>query len=120
MVKIIKMAKGAFTTTDITVDSSGRVIKASSGSAGGGAFEPKLIAEGPASGNHTTSGNTSTIGVYIYAGGGGGGAGGNGVGGAFPSERAIAAAFAGINRLDADLHDEDEAMQFSIGPNVAG
>jgi len=81
MVKIIKMAKGAFTTTDITVDSSGRVIKASSGSAGGGAFEPKLIAEGPASGNHTTSGNTSTIGAYIYAGGGGGGAGGNGVGG---------------------------------------
>lgn len=74
------MAKGGFTTADITVDSSGRIITAASGSAGGGAYEPKLLAEGPASGNHTTSGNTSTVGAYLFAGGGGGGAGGNGVG----------------------------------------
>jgi len=35
MPKIIKSAKGTFTTADITVDSSGRVITASTGSAGG-------------------------------------------------------------------------------------
>ena len=35
MPKIIKPAKGTFTTADITVDSSGRIIAASTGSAGG-------------------------------------------------------------------------------------
>ena len=35
MPKIIKSAKGEFTTANITVDSSGRVVTASSGSGGG-------------------------------------------------------------------------------------
>ena len=36
MPKIIKSAKGSFTTADITIDGSGRVVTASSGQAGGG------------------------------------------------------------------------------------
>jgi len=36
MPKIIKPAKGSFTTADITIDSSGRVIAASSGAGGDG------------------------------------------------------------------------------------
>ena len=72
MPKIIKSAKGSFTATDITVDSSGRVISASSGSAGA-----NLVATfgsiGPSSGNYTAQPNANYIVAYI--GGGGGGAG---------------------------------------------
>jgi len=70
MPKIIKPAKGTFTTADITVDSSGRVIAASSGSAGGG-FNSTLFAKGPASGTYNGPGNGSMIQVYMTGGGGG-------------------------------------------------
>ena len=76
MPRIIKSAKGTFTVATVTIDSDGRVIAASEGTAGGGMFTPKLVATGPSSGTFTSSG--SFIGAYLYAGGGGGGGGGFG------------------------------------------
>ena len=73
MPRIIKSAQGTFTTSTITVDSDGRVISASSGTAGGGMFTPKIVSTGPASGTFTTDG--SFVGAYLYAAGGGGGGG---------------------------------------------
>ena len=73
MPRIIKSAKGTFTVATVTIDSDGRVIAASEGTAGGGMFTPKLTATGPSSGTFTSSG--SFIGAYLYAGGGGGGGG---------------------------------------------
>ena len=72
MPKIIKVAKGSYTATDITVDSSGRVITASSGS---GATNMALttVTNGPASGTFTATPNTSKINVFIRGGGGAGG-----------------------------------------------
>ena len=65
MVKIIKPAKGTFTTANITIDSSGRVITASSGAGGDGSFFPRLSKKGPASGNLATPANASKY--YAYA-----------------------------------------------------
>ena len=54
MPKIIKSAKGTFTTADITVDSSGRVISAASGSGGAaGNLVATFGDTGPSSGNYT-------------------------------------------------------------------
>ena len=71
MPRIIKSAKGSFTSSSVTIDSSGRVITASSG-AGGAVMTPKVFATGPATGTYTSNGNTVTI---FAASGGGGGAG---------------------------------------------
>mgnify|MGYP003675308946 CR=1 FL=1 len=72
MPKIIKVAKGTYTATDITVDSDGRVVTASSGSAGA-----NLVATfgswGPSSGTYTAQPGANYI--VAYVGGGGGGAG---------------------------------------------
>ena len=77
MPKIIKSAKGTFTTADITVDSSGRVITAATGSAGGiGAVITTFAKEGPGSGTYTAGGNASNIVAYMASGGGGSGASG--------------------------------------------
>lgn len=73
MPKIIKPAKGTFTTADITIDGSGRVISAASGSAGGGGFVPQIIALGPASGTYAPPADVTKY--YAYAASGGGGAG---------------------------------------------
>jgi len=72
MPKIIKVAKGSFTTADITVDSDGRVITASSGS-GGANLVATFGETGPASGTYTAQPGANYIVAYI--GGGGGGAG---------------------------------------------
>ena len=78
MPRIIKSAKGTFTTADITIDGSGRVVTASTGSAGGaGAVIATLAKEGPASGTYTAGGNASNIVAYMASGGGGGGASGS-------------------------------------------
>lgn len=73
MVKIIKPAKGTFTTANITIDSSGRVITASSGAGGDGSFYPRVSAKGPASGNVATPANATKYYAYAFSGGGGGG-----------------------------------------------
>ena len=70
MPRIIKPAKGSFTTADITVDSSGRVIAASTGSAAGKQLECAVATKDP--GTYTVNPNASKAMVYIAAGGGGG------------------------------------------------
>ena len=70
MPRIIKSAKGTFNSSTITVDSSGRIVDASSG-AGAAVMKPVLYAEGPASGTFNSNGNQVT--VYAASGGGGGG-----------------------------------------------
>ena len=73
MPKIIKPAKGTFTTADITVDSSGRIIAASTGSAASTPIHPTdTAATGPASGNYTAANNVNVAQIYLRGGGGGG------------------------------------------------
>jgi hypothetical protein len=81
MPRIIKSAKGTFTAATITVDGQGRVVAASSGSAGGKGF---VFAVG-ASNNETvtyTASPLATGDIYgaLIGGGGGGGTGGSGGG----------------------------------------
>ena len=72
MPRIIKPAVGSFTASNITVDSSGRVITASSG-AGAANMEMVLFRQGPTSGTYTSGNNASKFQAYLAAGGGGGG-----------------------------------------------
>jgi hypothetical protein len=62
---------GSYTVASITVDAQGRITAASSGTAGGGTYQPALYAEGPASGTYTANPNANRIGVYAFAGGAG-------------------------------------------------
>tara|TARA_R100000664_G_scaffold2115_1_gene5439 strand:+ start:209 stop:835 length:627 start_codon:yes stop_codon:yes gene_type:complete len=77
MPKIIKPAKGTFTTADITVDGTGRVVAASSGTAGGNNMVLRELITGPASGTFTANSSATKIVAYVGAGGGSGGNGDN-------------------------------------------
>ena len=77
MPRIIKSAKGTFTTSTVTIDSSGRVISAATGSAGGANQVPALMVTDGTNGAYTASNNANFGLAYVYGGGGGGGGGGN-------------------------------------------
>ena len=97
MPKIIKPAKGTFTTADITVDSSGRIIAASTGSAGGtfiSATGGTITSEGDYKVHKFTSDanfvvtsvgsgdpESAIVDYVVVGGGGGGGSGQHGLGG---------------------------------------
>tara|TARA_R100001163_G_C5066790_1_gene205436 strand:- start:4260 stop:4862 length:603 start_codon:yes stop_codon:yes gene_type:complete len=76
MPKIIKSAKGSFTASSITVDSSGRVVTASSG-AGSANMKYHYFKSGSASGNISAGANVTKVQAFLWGGGGGGGSGDN-------------------------------------------
>jgi len=75
MPRIIKPVPGSFTAADITVDSSGRVIAATSGSSGDKSMLPAFFDDGPATGTYTANPAATQIFVYLRGAGGGGGGG---------------------------------------------
>ena len=92
MPRIIKPAKGTFTSSTVTIDSSGRVIAAASG-AGAAVMKPVLIdSTNGSTGTFTSNGNKLIV-FGVGAGGGGGGAqsnaggrGGDGMSGLFVTD----------------------------------
>lgn len=76
MPKIIKSAKGEFTTANITVDSSGRVVTASSGSGGGDGGYVYTDGNMSDSATGTFTAQPTVTGVLVYGVGGGAGSGG--------------------------------------------
>jgi hypothetical protein len=75
MPRIIKPASGTFTTADITVDSSGRIIAASTGTAGGGNMVRTFNKAEDGTTTFTAQPGSSKIHVYLKGAGGGGGGG---------------------------------------------
>ena len=73
MPRIIKPAVGSFTASNITVDSSGRIVAASSGA--GAANMVKTFARGTAE-TATFTAQPTTTKLHLYMSGGGGGGGG--------------------------------------------
>ena len=67
MPRIIKSAKGTFTTADITVDSSGRVVTAATGSAGGGVDVVRATTTAGGSGTYTAPNNANNASIFLKA-----------------------------------------------------
>lgn len=82
MPRIIKMAKGSYTTTDITVDSDGRVITASTGSGGQSQFVLTAAKTDDGNFTHQIDPATTVVQAFLVGGSGGGGVGVPGGGGA--------------------------------------
>ena len=81
MPRIIKMAKGSYTTTDITVDSDGRVITASTGSGGQSQFVLTAAKTDDGNFTHQIDPATTVVQAFLVGGSGGGGVGVPGGGG---------------------------------------
>ena len=78
MPRIIKPAPGTFTAATVTVDSSGRVIAASSGAAGEKNMLPAYAdVATPSGANGTYTANSSATQIFVYLRGAGGGGGGS-------------------------------------------
>jgi len=75
MPKIIKSAKGSYTATDITVDSSGRVITASSGSGGQSQFIMTKFKSTDGNITHAINPATTVVQAFMVGSSGGGGTG---------------------------------------------
>ena len=74
MPRIIKPAVGSFTASNITVDSSGRIIAASSGS-GAANMVKTFVANATGTATFTAQPGTSKVHLYMKGAGGGGGGG---------------------------------------------
>ena len=77
MPRIIKPAVGSFTASNITVDSSGRIVAASSG-AGAANMIRTFTENDDGTATFTAQPGTSKIHVYLRGAGGGGGGGNHG------------------------------------------
>ena len=75
MPKIIKSAKGSFTSSSISVDSSGRVYTASSGAGAANMLLTEVLANDTTAGTFTAQPNANKIHLFLRGGGGGGGGG---------------------------------------------
>ena len=73
MPRIIKSAKGTFSTADITIDSSGRVVTAATGSAGGAVDVVRLMVDNAGNGTYTANPGANNASMFVKGGGGGGG-----------------------------------------------
>ena len=77
MPRIIKSAKGEYTSSSVSIDSSGRVYTASSGAGGSKGFTPNFYEIGPGSGTFTANPSSNHVLIYAVGGGGESGASGN-------------------------------------------
>ena len=75
MPRIIKPAVGSFTASNITIDSSGRVVAASSG-AGAANMLRTFVQASDGAATFTAQPGTSKLHLYLRGAGGGGGYGG--------------------------------------------
>ena len=116
MPRIIKPAKGTFTSSTVTIDSSGRVIAASSG-AGAANMSMRLTVAGPSATNYTSPSNASKAQVILLGGGGGGGGSNNQTAGVRQSGGTGGDGGFGFYALDIDA---STSFPYSIGAGGNG
>ena len=111
MPRIIKPAVGSFTASNITVDSSGRIVAASSGA--GAANMVKTFARGT-NGTTTFTAQPTTTKLHLYMSGGGGGGGG-----ANPYQVGKDGGFGGFGFFNVPV-SQPFSVPFTVGAGGAG